>query len=59
MPFAYTCKDVMSDCDRPIETTTEIDSLILARRHVADAHDIPNLESHLMLAIRKAIHRSS
>ncbi len=58
MPFTYTCKDVVSDCDQSIKTATETESLILARRHVAKAHDIPNLESDLMPAIRKAIHRS-
>ena len=59
MPFTYTCKDVVSGCDRSIKTTTETESLILARRHVAEAHDIPNLESELMPAIRKAIHQRS
>ena len=59
MPFTYTCKDVISDCDRSIKTSTETEGLILARRHVAEAHDIPNLKSDLMLAIRKAIHRSN
>ena len=59
MPFTYTCKAVISDCDRFIKTTTETESLILARRHLAEAHDIPNLKTDLMPAIRKAIHRSN
>ena len=58
MPFTYICKDVISNCDRSIKTSTETESLILARRHIAEAHDIPNLRS-LISAIRKAIHRSN